>query len=125
MNADYDEHTGHHQVHFPVEPADAWFRTSAQTVANHYINLRLDTLQRVSETGNQTLRFWVKKHFVALPFIYKKLPSVEMSGTDPAPAKRAHRRTDDREDMPPPKKKPSKAQTKQTELLKQMRETPL
>ena len=125
MNADYDEHTGHHQVHFPVEPADAWFRTSAQTVANHYINLRLDTLQRVSETGNQTLRFWVKKHFVALPFIYKKLPSVEMSGTDPAPAKRAHRRTDDHEDMPPPTKKPSKAQTKQTELLKQMRETPL
>jgi hypothetical protein len=125
MNADYDEHTGHHQIHFPVEPADAWFRTSAQTAANHYINLRLDTLQRVAETGNQTLRFWVKKNFVALPFIYKKLPSVEMSGTDPAPGKRAHRRTDDREDMPPPTKKPSKARTKQTELLKQMRETPL
>jgi len=68
--------------------------------------------------SNSAIRFWVKKNFVALPFIYKKLPSVEMSGTDAAPGKRAHRRTDDREDTPPPTKKLSKAQTKQTELLK-------
>jgi len=93
VTVDFDEQTGFHHVRFPVAQANSLFGTALNQEAD-YIDLRLDTLEAVQEVGesDETIRFWVKRDYVGLPFITKHLPSLKVDALPYATKKTTKRR---------------------------------
>tara|TARA_R110001592_G_scaffold25888_1_gene97805 strand:- start:190 stop:3027 length:2838 start_codon:yes stop_codon:yes gene_type:complete len=141
MAADYDESTGLHQIHFPVMPADALFGTASQQEKDDYIHLRMDNLALSSDNNPEHMNYWVKRDFVALPFLQDliKTLNLDLSGKNTTTRKKARRNatiSSSDEEQPlkqskpksggkPPFKKMTKAQAETYDLLQQMRSTPL
>ena len=87
---DFDDSNGCQRVHFPVMQADPLFGTSAQTVHSDFISLRLDSLVCIADDGTRdsAVSFWIKKQYVALPFITKAMPVLKVATEIPdKPAK--------------------------------------
>jgi hypothetical protein len=132
MIADYDEQTGCHQVHFPVMPASNLFGTAAQDQPADYINLRLDNLE-CPDGQQQQVKYWVKRDYVGLPFVQKKLPGLTIDGQPKETTKRKSRQsaviancTDGNHEQAQPRtKRMSKAQQETHEMIQQMRSAPL
>ena len=78
---DFDDSNGCQRVNFPVMQADPLFGTSAQTVHSDFISLRLDSLEGIADDGTRdsAVSFWIKKEYVALPFITKAMPVLKFA----------------------------------------------
>ena len=129
----FEEQTGHHHVHFPIADADALYGTASQDKEDDNIDIRLDTL----DSTNDDTKFWVKKEYVGLQFIQKKLPSLKINLPKKKKTIRKTRRNnstpdDSEEENPKKKKKPTPMAKKKRntgptrdELFSQLRGTPM
>jgi len=85
ITGEFDDSNGCQRVLFPVMAADPLFGTAAQAVPSDYISLRLDSMECTADDGTRdsVVCFWLKKKYVALPFITKAMPILKLATAIP------------------------------------------